>query len=79
MDRKEQKVTDYNENKRKEDGAIWFKESQKTGEAYLSGIFEIDGIKHSFVAFKNKYKTPDDNKPSYKIFLKNKKEEESPF
>ena len=66
----------------KDDGAMWLNASQKTGEEYLSGTLEINGTKHSFVAFKNKYRKDGDSRsPYYKIFLKNKHEDgqDSPF
>ncbi len=49
-------------------GALWLKESKK-GERFFSMQVEIDGVKHSFVGFKNKFKEEADNKPDYKIFV----------
>jgi len=46
-------------------GAIWIK-SGNYGD-YLSISVEINGTKHSFAAFPNKYKQEGDNKPSYRI------------
>ena len=58
-------------------GGIWSKKSQK-GEEYLSGSIEIEGVKHRFVAFKNKYKKSD-NHPDYTIMPANEyKKNEQP-
>lgn len=54
------------ENKKTNDvGAIWVKQNNY-GE-YLSIQVEINGVKHNLTAFKNKYKTEGDNKPTYRI------------
>ncbi len=46
-------------------GGIWEKQGQY-GE-YLSISLELNGVKHSFVAYSNKYKQQGDNKPSFNI------------
>lgn len=46
-------------------GAIWIK-SGNYGD-YLSISVEINGVKHNFAAFPNKYKQDGDNKPAYRI------------
>lgn len=53
------------ENKRKDIGAIWVKSGQY-GD-YLSIQIEINGQKHNFVAYPNKYKEAGDKKPDYRI------------
>lgn len=54
------------ENKKNTDaGAIWIKQGQY-GD-YLSISVEINGTKHNFSAFPNKYKTLGDKKPDYRI------------
>jgi uncharacterized protein (DUF736 family) len=54
------------ENKKTNDlGAIWVKTNQ-FGE-YLSIQVEINGVKHNFSAYPNKYKEQGDNKPTYRI------------
>ena len=52
--------------KQKDIGGLWSYTS-KAGEDYMSGSIEIEGKKHKFVVFKNKYKQQD-NHPDYKIF-----------
>ena len=47
-------------------GGLWLK-TGKAGKKFMTGRIEIDGIKHKFVVFKNKYKQQD-NHPDYKIF-----------
>jgi hypothetical protein len=54
-----------NENKKKDVGAIWIKSGQY-GD-YLSISLEINGVKHNFSAFPNKYKEAGDKKPDYRI------------
>jgi uncharacterized protein (DUF736 family) len=54
------------ENKKSNDiGAIWVKSGQY-GD-YLSISIEINGVKHNFSAFPNKYKEQGDKKPDYRI------------
>ena len=48
----------------KSPGAVWKKQGKK-GE-YLSISIDIDGVKHSFVAFQNERKKSD-NSPDYWI------------
>ena len=57
--------TEMAEEKERSIGAIWVKEG-KSGK-YMSISLEINGVKQSFVAFKNDYKT-EDKHPNYKIF-----------
>ena len=52
-------------------GALWSKTSDK-GKKYMSGIIEIDGVKHQVVVFKNDHKTAD-NHPDYKIYPSKKR------
>ena len=52
--------------KQKDIGGLWSYTS-KAGENYMSGSIEIEGKKHKFVVFKNKYKQQN-NHPDYKIF-----------
>jgi len=47
-------------------GGVWVKQD-KNGNDYLSITVEINGVKHNFSAFSNKYKTPEDNKPHFSI------------
>lgn len=49
----------------KDIGAVWSKESSY-GE-YLSIQVEIDGVKHNFTAFANKFWEPNGKKPKYTI------------
>lgn len=56
-------------------GALWLNESSN-GTKYMSGIVEIDGVKHPIVVFKNKYKE-EDKHPDYRILPKQKKEGEA--
>jgi hypothetical protein len=49
----------------KDIGAIWVKSGQYGN--YLSISVEINGVKHNFTAFANKYKQPGDKKPDFKI------------
>lgn len=51
--------------KKKDIGAIWVKSGQY-GD-YLSISIEINGQKHNFTAFPNKYKETGDKKPDYRI------------
>lgn len=51
--------------KKKDIGAIWVKSGQY-GD-YLSISVEINGQKHNFTAFPNKYKEAGDKKPDYRI------------
>lgn len=60
------------ENKNTSIGAIWTKENQY-GQ-YLSISVEIDGIKHTFTAFPNKYKQEGTKQPDYKILAPKVKE-----
>jgi uncharacterized protein (DUF736 family) len=53
------------ENKKKDIGGIWIKSGQY-GD-YLSIQVEINGVKHNFSAFPNKYKELGDKKPDYRI------------
>lgn len=45
-------------------GALWIKDG-KNGK-YMSGVVEIDGVKHNIVVFKNNYKERE-NQPDYRI------------
>lgn len=47
-------------------GALWLKES-RNGNKFMSGVVEIDGVKHDIVVFKNNYKK-EDKHPDYRIF-----------
>ena len=51
--------------KEKDAGAIWIKNNQY-GD-YLSIQVEINGVKHNFTAYPNKFKQEGDNKPTYRI------------
>jgi hypothetical protein len=51
--------------KKKSIGGIWIKSGQY-GD-YLSISVEINGVKHNFTAFQNKYKEHGDKKPDYTI------------
>jgi len=54
-------------------GALWIHESQ-SGQKYMSGTIEIDGVKHGIVVFKNKFK--EENKhPDYRILPKQEKQD----
>lgn len=53
-----------NEDRPKEIGALWVKTS-KNGNQYMSGVVEIDGVKHQIVCFSNKKQKP--NQPDYRI------------
>ena len=56
--------------KKRNCGGIWVNTS-KAGNKYLNLTIEIDGVKHKFVAFHNKYKeSSEDNKPHYSVFPK---------
>jgi len=46
-------------------GAVWVKSGQY-GD-YLSISLEIDGTKHNYTAFANKYKQEGDKKPNFRI------------
>jgi len=48
-------------------GALWLNES-KSGNKYMAGNVEIDGVKTKIVVFKNSYKD-DEKKPDYRIYL----------
>ena len=52
--------------KQKSIGGLWSKTS-KTGNKFMSGNIEIDGKKHKFVVFENKYKR-EDKHPDYQIY-----------
>ena len=54
------------EEKQKSIGGLWLK-TGKTGNKFMSGSIEIEGKRHSFVVFKNKYKQ-EDKHPDYQIF-----------
>jgi len=56
----------YQENaeRPKELGALWIKTSKK-GVQYMSGMIEIEGVKHAIVCFANKKSK--DTQPDYKI------------
>lgn len=54
------------ESEKKNIGGIWEKTS-KTGNRFMSGSIEIEGKKHQFVMFKNKYKNGESH-PDYVIF-----------
>lgn len=47
-------------------GGVWIKQD-KNGNDYLSITVEIQGVKHNFSAFQNKYKQEGDNKPAFTI------------
>lgn len=47
-------------------GAIWVKES-KAGKPYAKIVVTVNGVEHSFVAWKNKYKNQDKH-PDWQIF-----------
>lgn len=49
----------------KDIGAVWVKSGQYGN--YLSISVEINGVKHNFTAFANKYKEQGDKKPDFKI------------
>lgn len=51
-------------------GALWLRDSQN-GTKYMSGVIEIDGVKHSVVVFKNNYKQ-EDKHPDYRVYLSDK-------
>ena len=51
-------------------GAIWAKTS-KSGRPFFSISLTIDGVKKSYVAFENTYKTEGDNRPDYQILESN--------
>lgn len=48
-------------------GCFWEKEGQNG--TYMSGVVEIDGVKHSVVVFKNSYKK-EDKQPDWRIYPK---------
>ena len=54
------------EEKQKSIGGLWLK-TGKTGNKFMSGSIEIEGIKHKFVVFENKYKR-EDKHPDYQIY-----------
>lgn len=58
-------------------GALW-KSKTKNGEPMLSLQIEIDGVKHKFVAFKNKFKE-EDKHPDYKILIPQNKNNDDAF
>ena len=60
------------EAKQKSIGGLWSYTS-KAGENYISGNIEIDGKKHRFVAFKNKYKK-EEKHPDCQIYPERNKE-----
>lgn len=62
------------ENKNNSVGAIWTKENQY-GQ-YLSISVEIEGVKHTFIAFPNKYKQEGSQQPDYKILTPKSKSEQ---
>lgn len=51
---------------KKDCGALWLN-TAKSGTKYMSGVVEIDGVKHKIVVFKNNYKK-DEKQPDYRIF-----------
>ena len=53
-------------------GALWLKTSDN-GKKYMSGVVEIDGVKHQIVVFKNDHKNADTH-PDYKIYPSKKRE-----
>ena len=57
------------ENEKKNIGGLWLKTSEK-GNKFMSGSIEIEGVKHKFVVFKNKYKQGDTH-PDYVILPSN--------
>ena len=58
------------EERRKSDGGMWIKKSEK-GNEYLSGSIVINGEKIYFVAFKNDKK--EGNQPDYNLKLSEKR------
>lgn len=60
-----------NNNKKKEQGALWLKKS-KQGNEFLSGyILDENNEKLSIVVFKNSYKKPGESSPDYRIYPSN--------
>lgn len=54
-------------------GAIWTKKSQKDGSTYLSIQFEEEDslgekVITKYLAFANKFKTPENNQPNFRIY-----------
>ena len=60
------------EEKQKSIGGLWSRVG-KTGNKYMYGNIEIEGKKHKFVVFENKYKR-EDKHPDYQIYPERKKE-----
>ena len=80
MNETTEKPIENKETKKKEyeveSGAIWVKQS-KNGK-YLSIKLELDDKEYNLVGFKNKFKVdPNDNKPSYRLYLSKKSIEEA--
>ena len=61
--------------KKKDIGAMWLHTAQ-SGTKYLSGVIEIDGVKHQIVMFKNNYKEQEKH-PDYKIYPSTPKGEQA--
>lgn len=59
--------------KQKDSGALWRRQGQFA--EYLSGVIEINGVKHGFKAFSNKYKKTE-KQPDFKIFLDQPREQQ---
>ena len=53
-------------------GALWAKEGKKG--KYLSGTFELNGVKHKIIVQKNNFKKTD-NHPDYQITLMQEQEQ----
>lgn len=56
-------------------GGIWVKEGARG--RWLSIAVEINGVKHSFVGFKNDYKEEGDNRPDYQILMPKPREDDA--
>ena len=54
-------------------GALWMQTNEK-GEYWTGNIEMPDGTKQNVIVFKNNYK--EGNQPDFRIFEKNKKEEQ---
>ena len=57
-------------------GAIWVK-TAKSGKPYMTGNIEVNGVKIDIVVFSND-KGGNENRPDYRIFKSEKREQGSP-
>lgn len=65
-------MSDYDNNGK---GALWLR-TAKSGVRYMSGEFEIDGVKYRIAVFKNERKQKE-NQPDYNLSVERDKRQPS--